>query len=158
MSFGEYVNDLLVKDGRKVSWLSDKTGIPRTTLYSLFGRSGETSMENMQKILAAFNLSLDDYLETKHDERMNREFLETQYGADPVLYGLSEEELKTINSFADFLRYRRGVPDYSTWMHSAYEKAERRAALEYDLGLSAVEKETDPVKNGILSDDNSEEV
>lgn len=74
MNLSERINNLLKETGWTYYKLAKISGVARTTLENIVnGRGKTTSHENMQKIAAAFGITVSDLLDEKEPEVMNLE-------------------------------------------------------------------------------------
>lgn len=143
MAFGKDLKEALEEQRRTVAWLSRKTGIPKTTLYSIIKRDSNTDLATVASIAAALSLPLSDFIDSwnledisSKDDRSGlnnaHEAIETIYddmihsdlqilayvfqcngkkALTDLLGNLSENDLRLLRLFADFLRSRHSSDD-----------------------------------------------
>ncbi|HVI39965.1 MAG TPA: helix-turn-helix transcriptional regulator [Anaerovoracaceae bacterium] len=61
-AFGDLLRDTLRKQNKTVTWLSDKTGIPSTTLYSIIKRGSSPRTDTLEKVTTALGMSISKFL------------------------------------------------------------------------------------------------
>lgn len=82
MGFGNYLKEALKERGKTVYWLSNQTGIPKTTLYGMIKRDGNTDFDTAIAILAALDIEIYDcinaggfeYIDPAAEEKRFRTF------------------------------------------------------------------------------------
>ncbi|MDD4564652.1 MAG: helix-turn-helix transcriptional regulator [Eubacteriales bacterium] len=71
-AFGDILRDTLRKQNKTVTWLSDKTGIPSTTLYSIIKRGNNPRTDTLEKVTAALGMSISEFLNTESGRDKDR--------------------------------------------------------------------------------------
>ena len=112
MAFGEYLKDTLKEYGKSVYWLSKQTGIPKTTLYSLIKRDGNTDLFTMASIMAAFGETIHTFVSTMAD---NDRVIERD--EPPRVFANQEEMIKGLK-----LAHAENVEFFTKWKFTFGEK------------------------------------
>lgn len=56
------VKELLAEKGWTIAKLAEESGIPGSTIYNMFRRSGEPKMETAFKIITGFHISVEEFM------------------------------------------------------------------------------------------------
>lgn len=67
MTIGEKIKKQLDAMHKNIVWLSDVTGIPKTTIYSMVKKESDNTLDNIVLIAKALDLSIDYLLDMHRD-------------------------------------------------------------------------------------------
>lgn len=104
----EIIRKLIEETGLSLKAFSEKANIPYTTLYSILERGvGKASVDNVIKICRALGITIEELDEIAKQRKTNIKRPTTIAAHLPEGVELTEEELKQVEDYIQFLISRR---------------------------------------------------